>query len=151
MLHPCPSMNSHTHTCGSIKNVIREAIIVPRLISWCATPVWKTFFQKTDDVVDRLENDTLPICTHKTELWFTPVLPSLSVNESLSNQTWAGVLCPFRIFCVCVWDWPWANICANLPLFYVGCHHSMAWPVVLGPCLGSEPVNPGLLKQSTQT
>ena len=57
------------------------------------------------------------------------------------------------IFCVCVWgrlalswhllpiflflleeDCCWANIYANHPLFYVGCCHSMAWWVVLGPC-----------------
>ena len=48
-------------------------------------------------------------------------------------------------------DWPWANIYANLLLPYVECHHSVAWPVVLGLHPGSEPVNPGLLKQNAQT
>ena len=32
----------------------------------------------------------------------------------------------------------WTNICANRPLFYVGCHHSVAWWVVLGPRPGSN-------------
>ena len=40
---------------------------------------------------------------------------------------------------------------ANLPLFYVGCCHSMARPVVLGVCLGSETVNPGLPEWSART
>ena len=53
-------------------------------------------------------------------------------------------------FFVCEEDCPWGNICANLPLFYVGCHHSVAWWAVLGPCLGPEPVNPRPLKQSAQ-
>ena len=40
------------------------------------------------------------------------------------------------------------NICpeltsvADLPLFYVGGHQSMAWWAILGPCLGSEPAKP---------
>ena len=36
--------------------------------------------------------------------------------------------------CVCEEDWPWANIYDNLPPFYVGCCHSVAWWAVLGPC-----------------
>ena len=48
-------------------------------------------------------------------------------------------------------DWPWANICANLPLF-------CTWDTVtawldercVSPCPGSEPSNPGLPKQSVQ-
>ena len=40
--------------------------------------------------------------------------------------------------CVCEEDWPWANICANLPLFYLGCCCSVAWWVLLGPCPGSR-------------
>ena len=45
----------------------------------------------------------------------------------------------FLIFFFCEEDWPWANTCAHLPLFYVGRHHSMVWWEVLGPHLGSEP------------
>ena len=41
-------------------------------------------------------------------------------------------------------DCCWANICANLPLFCVGCQHSLTWWVVLSPRTGSELVNPGL-------
>ena len=69
----------------------------------------------------------------------------------------------------CEEDWPWANIqcqsssfclrkivaeltsCANLPLFYVGCHHSMAWWEVLGLHPESEPANPGPPKWSVWT
>ena len=50
--------------------------------------------------------------------------------------------------CVCEEDWPSANICANLPLFYVGRCHSVAWQVLLRPRPESEPVNPGPLKWS---
>ena len=39
-------------------------------------------------------------------------------------------------------DCLWANTWASLTLFYVGCCHSVASRGVLGPCLGSEPVNP---------
>ena len=55
--------------------------------------------------------------------------------------------------CVCVYeeDWSWANICASLPLLYVGCCHSMAWQVVLGPCWRWEPGNPRPLQQSERT
>ena len=49
-------------------------------------------------------------------------------------------------------DWPWANICAHLPLLYMwdACH-SMACRVV--PCLhqGSEPANLCLRKQNVCT
>ena len=41
-------------------------------------------------------------------------------------------------------NWPWAHICAHLPLLYTrDAYHSMACQAV--PCLhpGSEPVNPG--------
>ena len=48
-------------------------------------------------------------------------------------------------------DYCWANICANLPPFYLGCHHSVARWAVLGLCLGSKPANPRLLKQSVWT
>ena len=51
-------------------------------------------------------------------------------------------------FFFCEEDWPWATIYANLPLFYVGCHHSMAWWAVLGLHPGSEPVNSAQPKQS---
>ena len=46
---------------------------------------------------------------------------------------WKGWVFFFKqFFCVCVYeeDWLWANICASLPLFYVGCCHSMAWRAV---------------------
>ena len=49
----------------------------------------------------------------------------------------------------CEEDCCWANICANLPVFNVGCRHSMAWWTVLRQSLGSEPTNPGLAKCST--
>ena len=49
-------------------------------------------------------------------------------------------------------DWPWANICAHLPLLYMwDTCHSMAWRAVLGPHPGSEPANPGPPKQNVQT
>ena len=48
-------------------------------------------------------------------------------------------------------DCHWANICANLPLLYVGRRHSVAWWVALGPRPGSEPATPWLLKWSMQT
>ena len=51
----------------------------------------------------------------------------------------------------CEEDCHQANICANLPLLYVGLCHSVVLWVVPGLCLGSEPVNPGTWKQSTQT
>ena len=38
--------------------------------------------------------------------------------------------------------------CGSFSLFFVGCHDSMAWQVVLGPHPGSELANPRLLKQS---
>ena len=45
----------------------------------------------------------------------------------------------YNIYIFCVWGrWPWANISANLPLFYVGWCHSVAWSVVLCPRPGSE-------------
>ena len=44
---------------------------------------------------------------------------------------------------LCEENWPWVNICANLSLFYVGCHHSTAWRVMLGLHLGSELWIPG--------
>ena len=43
-------------------------------------------------------------------------------------------------------DCRWGKLCANLPLFYVGRHHSVAWRAVLGLHLGSKTVNPKLLK-----
>ena len=49
-------------------------------------------------------------------------------------------------------DWPWPNIHAHLPLFYMwDTYHSMACQVV--PCLhqGSEPANPGLSKRNVHT
>ena len=48
--------------------------------------------------------------------------------------------------------WPWANICANLPLFCMW-DTTTAWldKQYIGPCLGPKPVNPGLAKQSTLT
>ena len=49
----------------------------------------------------------------------------------------------FFFFFFGVEDCRWANICANLPLFYMGCHHSVAWLAVLGPRPRSEPANPG--------
>ena len=55
------------------------------------------------------------------------------------------------LFCVCEEDWHWANICANLPLFYVGCCQSVAWQAMLGLCLGSEPANPRPPKHGTWT
>ena len=41
-------------------------------------------------------------------------------------------------------DWPWANICAHLPLLFIW-DAATAWfeKRCIGACLGSEPVNPG--------
>ena len=49
-------------------------------------------------------------------------------------------------------DWPWANIRAHLPLFYMwDTCHSMAFWVVPCPHLGSEKANPGPPKQNVHT
>ena len=72
-----------------------------------------------------------------SEIIFFCVFINVCIFVSLS---WLLVF--FPSFFSCKEDCHWANVCANLPLFYVGCHHSMAWWVVLGPCLGSEPSNP---------
>ena len=56
------------------------------------------------------------------------------------------------ILCVCVRKI--VPELTHLPIFlyfYVGCYHSMAWQVVLGPRLGSKPVNAGPLKWSMWT
>ena len=49
-------------------------------------------------------------------------------------------------------DWPWAKICANLPLFYMW-DDTTAWldEQCVGPCPGSEPVNPRLPEWSSRT
>ena len=49
-------------------------------------------------------------------------------------------------------DWPWANIHAYLPLFYMWdpCHSMAGW-VCIGLCPGSEPVNPVLPKWCVRT
>ena len=72
-------------------------ICSPSNQSGCSSPLCKVLFQKSDDVLDHLEN-TFPICTNKTDPLFTPILPPLPVNESLNKQTLAAVLCPFRIY-----------------------------------------------------
>ena len=62
-------------------------------------------------------------------MWLSTILSGFSMLLSL---------CCFVCVCVCEEDCHWANMCANLPLFYVGCHHSVAWWTVLGLCPGSE-------------
>ena len=49
-------------------------------------------------------------------------------------------------------DWPWANTHANVPLVCMW-DATTAWPNEqgVGPCLGSETMNPGPLEWSTQT
>ena len=56
----------------------------------------------------------------------------------------------FFLFCY-EEDWPWANICANLLPFDVGCCHSVAWWAALGLWPGSKPVNPSVLKGTMRT
>ena len=53
----------------------------------------------------------------------------------------------FVLFCFGEEDCPWANICANFPLFCMW-GTTTAWldEQCVGLCLGSETVNPGLLK-----
>ena len=64
---------------------------------------------------------------------------------------WANICCQSSSFCLRKIVAHWANICASLPLFYMGCHHSMAWWAVLGLCPRSKPMNPGQLKLSVKT
>ena len=61
---------------------------------------------------------------------------------------------------LCIWGWStwtsfffsekdclWANICANLPLFfYVGCHHSMAWRAMCKSVSGIQTREPWAAK-----
>ena len=49
-------------------------------------------------------------------------------------------------------DWPWANMCTHLPLVYIwdACY-SMAYKWCISLCLGSEPANSRLPKQSAWT
>ena len=67
-------------------------------------------------------------------------------NTTTLDKSWRVVLLNLRkprlpwltcFLCFfCEEDCPWANIYVNLALFYVGCHHSMAWWAVLGPGQG---------------
>ena len=77
----------------------------------------------------------------QTLLWRLAI--SFTALSFLFSTHYYLIYSDFFLFCVSVEDCPLANICANLPLFHVEWHHSMAWQAVLHPCLGSEPETPG--------
>ena len=73
------------------------------------------------------------------------------------NHDWRVLSHLFSFFLLSVFlfgeeDWPWANIHASLPPFCIW-DAATAWfdEQCVGLCLGSEPVNPRLLKQSPWT
>ena len=95
---------------------------------------------------------------------FSNILNCLSIDHVLFKN------CELVFVCVCVRkigleltsvinpplfaeeDWPWANICAHLPLFCMW-DAATAWldELCLSPHLRFEPANPGPPKLSTQT
>ena len=86
------------------------------------------------------------ISSHKEILnqWYYGDMSTREVSLSFSLFFW--------VFFFGEEDCPWANICANLPLSSMW-DAATAWPdeQCVGLHLGSEPENPGSLKQSTWT
>ena len=75
--------------------------------------------------------------------WYLGII--LSVCDMVLWYVWVIQCCGISF---CEEDRPWANICDNLPLFYVGCCHSVVWWALLSPRQESEPANPRPLKWS---
>ena len=64
--------------------------------------------------------------------YIRPIFPTtywikLLASSLASNSLPPSFGCIWNFLCVCEEDCSWANICANLPLFSVGCRHCMAW------------------------
>ena len=82
-------------------------------------------------------------------IWFTPLF--IYFNFWWGRLVLSQHLLPIFLF-LPKEDCPWANMCANLPLRCIWAT-TTAWPdeQYVGLCLGSEPMNPGLPKQSART